>query len=370
MALFGNPRAFIGLDIGSSYLKLVELIDRRRRREIVTYAQANLPNMLIHPAGDDDAAISQMANTISQMIDQAGVSTDAVIAAVPSSIVFSTVITLPPLPDEEINKAVHFQARDVIPADLDEVVLGWSQVGEMPHMDSDEKLAPTPPQRTTQPTATEGNIPIFVTAAPKDVIQRYTKLMELLGLELHALEVETFSAMRSLFDNPSTATGFIVDIGDKLTTFHLIDQGTPRVSHTIDFGGHDITAHLAKTLGLPKPEAEAQKVRYGLTGQAPDDIHQATQTAANRIFEQGRQILSLYESQSGHSINKTILIGGGANLKNLANVWTKIVNQPAVVGNPWRGLAYPNQLESTLQEIGPAYAVAVGLAQRGISQVQ
>lgn len=371
MALFGNPNAFLGIDIGTSHIKFVELLDRRRRIEVATYAQAKLVNPLLQPAGDNSSAVERVAGVLSRMIDQSSVSADTVVASLPSGIVFSSVISLPPLSDDEINKAVHFEAKEVVPAELDDMVLGWSRVGNDPHMDTDKPAPPAPaappgaePTKTSQPAS----VPIFITAAPKDVVDRYMKVISLLGLQLKAIEVETFSLIRSLFGTPG-GTGLIVDIGDRATTFNIVVQGTPRIAYTIEHGGYHITTHIAKTLGLSETEAEAQKVRFGLNKDAPADVHQAIQAGTNEIFQQGKRMLSLYRSRYQQEINRTILIGGGANLKNLADVWSNIVGTQTVVGNPWRGLTYPQALEPTLQELGPTFAVAVGLAQRGFNTI-
>lgn len=365
MALFGIPNAFLGIDIGSSSLKLVELVNRRRRLEVVTYAQANLPNLLVTPGTDENAAVNRVADTIAAMIDKSGTSTDTVIAALPSSIVFSTVLTLPPLSDQEIDKAVRFAARDVVPADLDEMVLGWSRVGETPHMDTDQSA-----DLSTEASPAGNPIPIFVTAAPKDIVSRYLKVMNILRLRVQALEVETFPLIRSLFENPAAAEGLIADIGDITTTFHIIAQGTPRLSHTIEFGGRSITNQIASVLHLSPEAAEAQKITHGAGKTGEPNFQEAVVQATQPLLDQAGQLLSLYVSQSGRAIRRSLLIGGGANLKGLTAMWENSLGHKAVVGNPWRGLAYPQALEAQLQMLGPTYAVAVGLAERGARSIQ
>lgn len=364
MALFGTSRSFIGLDIGTSSLKVVELLDRRRRFEVVTYAQATIPNLLLHPEGTDDDEIQQLATIISRLLDAAGVTSDVVIAALPSSIVFSTVLTLPDVPDADMDKAVHFAARDVVPANLDEMVLGWSRVGQPPHMDQ-ENVVPQAPVQPNVPTRAASNaaVPVFVTAAPKDVVGRYTRLIELLTLELLALEVETFPLARSLLGTP-TDTAMIVDIGDRVTTFHIIDRGTPRVSQTVDYGGREITLAIAQALSLSVEQAEEKKMAVGLAADSAQ-LGQVTEVATEKLTQQARQLLQLYQRKVGRSVPKTVLIGGGANLRGIAPFWAQAVGHTVTVGNPWKGLAFPQALESRLLELGPFYAVAVGLAQRG-----
>ncbi len=366
MAFFGSPNSFLGIDIGTSSLKLVELVDRKKRVEVATYAQANIPNLLINPVGSSDVAISKVASVISRMMDEAGVSTDIVVAALPSVAVFSSLLTLPDLSDQEMDKAVRFAARDVVPSDLDDMVLGWSKVARQPHMETDAVMngKPSMPQAVPMLPGQE-NIPVFLTAAPKAVVDRYIRVMDILHLKIFALEVETFPLVRSLLASPQDSA-LIVDVGDRATTYHIIDGGTPRVSHTIEYGGYDISQKVANVLKISHEEAEMQKVEFGLGSDAPASVHQAIVDAVNVQTQKAKSLLDLYKQKEGRAVNRTIIIGGGANLKGLADTWGNALGHKAMLGNPWKGLSYPQTLERTLGELGPTYSVAVGLALRGL----
>lgn len=374
MAFFGTPNAYVGLDIGTSSLKVVELLDRRKNIELATYAEANIPNLLINPPhGDVDAAIKKLRQVVLQMFERANVSTDAVVAALPNSIVFSTVITLPEIPEKDVDKAIHFAARDVVPADIDEMFLGWSRLGELPHMDDGGSAKKStgskkPAQAVKAATATNTNVPIFITAAPKNIVERYQELISATKLELAALEVETFPLIRSLLTS-ETDSAMIVDIGDQATTFHIIRNGTPRLSHTIDIGGKDITDAIAAATGKSTEEADQLKIEHGLSESGSKTIGQAITGAMDKLVDQAERLLSLDSSNEGGQIRKSVLIGGGAKLKGIESFWTQAIGHRAGVGNPWRGLTYPPPLEPRLKELGPTYGVAVGLAQRELQAV-
>lgn len=365
MAFFGPSSAVLGLDIGTSSLKVVELIARRKGLEVATYAQANLSNLLTEVTGDDADEIAAVAATVERMLERAGVATDKVVAALPSSVVFSTVLTLPDIPDQDMEKAVTFAARDVVPANLEEMVLGWSRLGQSPHMATraaGSTNAPAAMKQSGEP------IPVFLTAAPQELVTRYTKLMERLHLELLALEVETFPLVRALLAPPHDSA-LIVDIGDRVTTFHIIDRGTARVSHTTDYGGHAISSAIAQAMAASLAEAEEMKVTHGLGPGASDKLRTAITNAMQPVVTQATQLLGLYQRREGRNITKSVLIGGGANLRGIAAWWSTAAGHTAAVGNPWRGLAYPKELGERLQQLGPTYAVAVGLAQRGFATV-
>ncbi len=366
MAIFGSPLAFIGIDIGTSSLKLVELINRRKRIELSTYAQADLANPLVD--GDDDRAdqaVPQVVNVLKEMMDKAGVSADVAVAALPSSIVFSTVTTMPSLPEKEMAKAVQFAARDLVPADLDDMVLGWSRLGEQPHMstDSEGEAQAAPPASSVK---SDQPIPVFLTAAPVRVIDRYLNIFKQLELKMLALEVETFPLIRALLGEAGDSA-LIVDIGDLATTYHIVDAGTPRVSHTVESGGHDITAAIATALGVGHKQAEAAKAKWGLSAAAPDRQRTATEMIVRKQLDKAMSLLRLYSHQQPRSIKRTVLIGGGASLIGLPDYWTKQTKLPSVIGNPWRGMSYPLELDRTLRQLAPTFGVAVGLARRGFT---
>lgn len=374
MALFGAPTAYVGIDIGSSSLKIVELIARRRRVEVASYAEANLPNQLIAPASGEaeDRVIRQTADVLRRMIERAGSTADAAVVAIPSSIVFSTVLMLPDIPEKDLDKAVRFAARDVVPADLDDMVLGWSRVGTPPHMDGQNQPAGTTDKNAAAPARPaaiqDALAPVFITAAPKDVVARHARLLELAQLDLAALEVETFPLIRSLLGNDKP-TALIVDIGDQVTNYHLIDQGTPRVSHTVEIGGFTLTQAIAQRLNVAAAKAHELKVQHGVTEAAPEPARDAIQQALQPLINQAQRLVAAHAQQSGRRITKTVLIGGGAKMKGLTELWSASASQQAFVGNPWRGLAYPQELEPRMRAIGPTYGVAVGLALRNFTRV-
>lgn len=368
MALLGKTNAFVGLDIGTSSLKVVELINRHRRIEVATYAEANLANPLIAPVGSSENAVRQVASVLGQMLEQANVSTDAVITALPSSIVFSTVLMLPNLAEKKMDEAVHFAARDVVPADLDDMFLGWSRVGSRPHMEGEKSPSSSEEAASAvSPTTSSANqkIPVFITAAPRDVVDRYSQVMDLVGMELVALEVETFPLVRSLLTNEHDSA-LIVDIGDQATTYHLIDNGTAHISHTLDYGGANITTAIAAAVQMNDQEAHQVKIKHGLLPAASPAIHAAVEGASQKLIDEAMRLMTLYVDQTHNAaIAKTILIGGGAKLPGLADFWSKAVQHKVQIGNPWRGLSYPQELQKRVIELGPTYGVAIGLAQRG-----
>lgn len=372
MALFSAKASYLGVDLGTSTAKIVELTERHGGIELVTYAEANVGNLLVNPPAGEQDAIDKTITLLQQMIEKSGATAKNVIAALPGGSVFSTVLMLPNISEEEMEKAVRFAARDVVPADIDEMVIGWSRVGSQAHMQTDRKeKAPEqkgPEQVVAANTDTKDEVkdeakkvnmdqqvPVFVTAAPKDIVNRYITVFQRLNMTLLALEVETFPLVRSLLTNPPTST-LLVDIGAHATTFHIIDKGIPRVSQTIEMGG------------FTEQDVEKQKIEFGILPEQDSAIRTALEATLAHQAEKAKELLAVYEQKEKHGIEKSVLIGGGANLKGLPEYWGKAVGIQALIGNPWKDVTYPKQLEQMLKTIGPRYGVCVGLALRGFAQ--
>ncbi|MDA1169176.1 MAG: pilus assembly protein PilM [bacterium] len=375
MALFSLSETYLGVDFGTSTSKIVELRDRRKGIDLITYAEANLQNLLVSPPNGNQDAVDRTAEALKQMLERAGVVSKGAVAALPGGAVFSTVLTLPNIPESEMENAVRFAARDIIPADIDEMVLGWSRVGREAHMTTDiifdkslEKPAETKKIELGMDGKSEDIVSVFITAAPKDIVSRYIAVFEKLQITLLSLEVETFSLARSLMSAGAKPT-LLVDCGVRTTTYHIIDDGIPRVSHTLDFGGFDITKNMAELSGISEKEAEKLKNSLGISDKQSQKVRSNIENLLARQMEKAEDLVRLYEQKSSSKIVKSILIGGGANLPGFSEYWSKKFKMETSVGDPWKGLSYPATIGTVLQKNGPRFGVAVGLALRGFTHV-
>ncbi len=378
MTLFGSSDAYMGVDIGTSTSKIIELVDKKKRIELVTYAESNLKNLLVHPTSGNDDAINRTADALRKMIERAEIESTLAVAALPSGAVFSTVLTLPNIPESEMENAVRYAARDILPVDINEMVLGWSRVGGESHMQTvvteeneikEKKEEEKEGKRIQEEEKSAEQISVFITAAPKEIVNRYIAVFEAVGITLFSLEVETFSLVRSLLASDLTPT-LLVDFSARATAFHIIDTGIPRVSHSIDFGGYDITKYLANEVGASESEAETMKQQFGISEkQEKKACAHIMELVRDRQIEKAKDLVALYEKKESKKISKTILIGGGSKLPGLPEYWSKELAMQTTIGNPWKGLSYSAKVEPVLQRVGPRFGVAVGLALRSFAHV-
>lgn len=362
---FGAKESYLGVDLGTSSAKIVELTRGRKGIDLLTYAESNLQNLLVHPKEEEVKAIDETIAGLQAMMTKAGVVSKNVVAALPGGSVFSTVIMLPNIPDSEMEKAVTFAARDVVPADIDDMVIGWSKVGVESHMSTDRPQF----KKEVSPVEVEAKqqIPVFVTAAPKEIVNRYITVFQRLNMTLLALEVETFPLVRSLFGSVPTST-LLIDIGSKVTTFHIIDKGIPRVSQSIDVGGYHLTKHTAEQDGKSEAEIEQAKIMHGILQEQDADIRTGIESSLLHQAEKAKELLTAYEQQEHHRIETSVLIGGGANLKGLPEYWSNYLGMQTVIGNSWKHITFEKKLAPMLESISPRYGVSIGSALRGFAQ--
>lgn len=396
MRLFGHRTSVgIGIDLGTSSVKVVELAREKSGFRLVTYAVARQPNLLLD--GNAPDSMARAAVLLRAMFQRAGVGRGEVAAALPVLSVFSTVLELPEMPERELSPAVTLLAKNYVPSPLTEVVLGWSVIGppeprrSPPAESAPVRLGPdfTPPMSlggssaSPRPAATESSPArpvdtrktqeVFLTAAPRELVGRYTGLFERLNLRLTALEVESFPLARSLIRGDQRPV-LLVDLGDRTTSFSVVERGYLRVNQAIDVGGGAMTTAIAKKLSIAPDQAEQRKRAEGLSGSAEvggagtNDLSSPVAAILRpllmEIIARAEVIRRLYEQKNSRALAAVQLIGGGAWLPHLAAFWTSTTGIPCEVGNPWRGVSAPASLTEHLRRLGPSFAVAVGLALR------
>ena len=205
---------------------------------------------------------------------------------------------------------------------------------------------------------------VLVTAAPKDLVSSYIEIIKAAGLRLVSLETEAIALSRSLVGKDPSVI-MVVDIGAKTTNLSIIDQGVPVVNRGVAFGGQKITDALAQRMGLNKTQVEQWKRDFGSTVQ-DQALSGTVKDLLDDLLHDITYVFQLYRSQFAASagIAKLVLAGGASFIPGLPQHLAQTLNVPVHRGDPWARIVYPEDLTPVLQEIGPAMAVAVGLAMR------
>ncbi|HWQ99923.1 MAG TPA: type IV pilus assembly protein PilM [Candidatus Methylomirabilis sp.] len=353
MGLFSKTtrQSYIGVDLGMSGVKIVELLNEKGRARMVTYAYADYPDVKSERSYTENTSVA--GDLLKRMIAQAKMTTKKTIGALPIASVFSSIISVPGGNEKEVKEAINWQAKKLIPMPLEEISLD-SKI--LDAGGSDEK------KKVTR---------VLLTGAPTAFVTKYVEILTNAGLEPLALETEAFAQIRSLVGK-DRSTVMVVDIGALRTNLTVVEKGIPFLSRSIASGGVGITTTIAGTLGIPYEQAEIMKRDIkAMQAFAPTgDLSPILQTLLKPILDEIKYSFNLYQGQSEGGvqkrIEKIIVTGGSAMLPRLPEFLTQLMNVNTYLGDPWARVVYPEDLRPVLEEIGSRFAVAVGCAMRDI----
>jgi Tfp pilus assembly PilM family ATPase len=384
----------------------------RGQAKLKSYGYADINTNILRGATDKNNQL--IANYIKAIVKKSRMESRQAIAALPTFSVFTSIISLPPMPKKDLASAVKWEAKKFIPLPIDEMILDWkilnkkgvdaeikdkAELGaslgnlfgkknkdkkEEPSKNpeqTDESVAEgaesqpeeAPNEKTTEDTADmvnrgvlgAKNYRILLTAAPKNLVARYLDIFKRTNISLLSLETEAFALSRSLMGNDMSSV-MIVDIGSNNTDVCVIEEGVPILNRGIDTGGNVITKAIMNSMNVNLDRAEQFKRDFGLMMSGNRSVPNTIQDALNPIINEIKYVFDLYQKQGQAHIEKIILSGGSAFLPNLPQYLSDLLGLPVIIGDPWDRIVYPMDLKPVLQEIGPRMAASIGLSMRDI----
>lgn len=343
-----KAKSFLGIDVGTASVKLVELSKKGGAISLETYGEFKAKDYFEYVKKANGASYlklidSDIIKIIKKLIKETDAKSRYVSFSLPTLSTFSTIISLPPIPQKELANAINYEAKQYVPIPLSEAILDWSVIN-----------------------TTSTGLEIFIAAFPKELVNSYSRISQMSGLKLKALELETFSLIRSLI-YPEKESSTLIDLGATSSNISIISNGSIQFSHNFDFSGAIISRTLATALGIEKNRAEEIKAEMGLAGKEGDkELSKIIAPLVEILLNETEKIMNLYSRKSGKPVSKIIISGGSANMKGLLEKFTEYFKIESKIGNPFFHVNHPALLEKTLNEIGPSFAIAVGLAMREI----
>jgi type IV pilus assembly protein PilM len=369
MALFGNKDSYVGIDLGTAGIKIVELSGAGGHPKLVTYGYTDDPVSVVR--NDSPEIQGKVATLLKEIFKKAKVGSNKVVAALPSFAVFSAVISLPTMSRRELASAVRWEAKKFVPMPIDEMILDWKLLNE-DGIKEGTKAKKEKDGASDNLTAGK-NLSVLLTAAPRNLVQRYVNIFKTIDVKLIGIETEAFALERSLIGQDKSVV-MVVDIGGMNTNISVIRDSIPLLNRSIDVGGATITTTIAQGLNVDQSRAEQFKRDFGMTSSAEGNqqIPKTIEFVISSIINEIKYCFNLYQNetvgQGGQSkqIEKVVLTGGSAFLPALPEYLARVLNMRVYIGDPWSRVAYPEELRPMLQELGPRLSVAVGLAMREI----
>lgn len=343
MGMFTSSKSYVGIDIGSASIKIVELEKINNGARLVNYGFSETVGT---DKTDWQNNERSTAEAINKIYKKSNIKSRNAVAALPTFSVFSSILNLASVAKKDMASTVHWEAKKVIPLPLEEMILDWKII-------KNEKG--------------KSGTQVLLTGAPKTLVKKYINIFKEAQINLISLETETFSLIRSLVGN-DRSTIMIVEIGANTTDVAIVDKGIPMLNRSIDIGGMTITKAISKKLGINIEKAEQFKydLGVGMDSFDADLVPKIIIDTVEPVINEIKYTVNLFQNKDKKKTEKIILSGGSVMLPNLANYLSKILNINVIVGDPWSRITYPEDLRPLLHEIGPRLSVAIGLAMREI----
>ncbi len=364
-----NKNHFIGVDFGTSSIKVVELsyVNQQTRLENYGFVDLNLANNndTLRSSSFEQALNEALKKLLTKMNMKAA----SAYVSIPGFSGLVTIIDLPDMLDEELAKAIQFEAHKYIPSALDEIAMSWEVIEKKADgvklQEQDGIMAKLKARNDVKGGSMgSGRIKVLLVAAPKKDIEHYDRLVSGVGLEVSAIELETFSIARSLVGD-DVGTFLIVDIGSRATNIILVEKGVIQANRSIDAGGDEITSAIADEMNVSRARAEAFK-------KGDKDMLNSNETAIvipvlDLIVGELRRIIGAYKEKNKDKLIDTLVLSGGTSkMKGIEEYFTQSLNEKVRLGNPWRSIVVGNEVAPFVKDLGSSFSVALGLALRGV----
>jgi len=361
ISFFNNntSNSAVGIDIGSSSIKVVEIKRKEGKAMLLTYGMIGLgPYADLDIGRVTNLPTEKIVEALNETLKQSGVTTNSGAIAMPvqSSLIFT--LDLPQnVKKSEMASIIATEARRYIPVPITEVSLDWFLLPtkEASFQEANNQEVPFSPS---------GKSEVLVVAIQNDAISKYRSIVDGCKLKTDFFEIEVFSSIRSNFEHELSLV-LLIDFGASRTKLSIVEFGTIKSFHIISRGGADITDSISKSLSISFAEAEKMKKEFGLYGNPNEkSLSDIIKVHTDYIFSETNNVLLGYEKKYNQTISKVILTGGGATMKGLKEVAENNFKAEVEVGRPFSKVGAPAFLEKVLEATGPEFSVALGLALR------
>ncbi len=348
MFLFSKKTEVIGIDIGSSSVKLVQLKDLKGSYQLLNAGIVPLPPEAIVDNTIMDSAT--IVNAVKSLVTSLGVKVKDVACSISGNSVIIRKITLPVMPAEELEDQITWEAEQYIPFDINDVNMDFQIL-------SPDSIDPS-------------KMVVLLVASKRDIINDYLAVFNEAGLSLSVVDVDSFAVQNAFEINHDSGVEDVValiNVGASVMNINVVREGISLFTRDVQMGGNLYTEEIQKHLGVSGSEAESMKILAveANNSELIDVLSKVNETITQEI----RRSLDFYNSTaSDDRITKVFVSGGGSKgYKFIESVSDKI-GIPVELISPFAKLKY-NEKDfdpEYLQEIGPLMAVTVGLAIRRV----
>jgi type IV pilus assembly protein PilM len=357
---FSNPNndSVLGVDIGSSSIKIVQLKLKKGKAVLQTYGEIALGPYGGVQIGRATKLPPEKINEALQFLLTESKSTSVNSAlSIPMKSSMVSVFRMPDLKEKQLAQMVPIEARKYIPVPISEVSLDWFVI---PELADEEYVGPD----------NKKFIEVMVVAIHSEVLNDFNNIVSLSKLQTSFFEVEMFSTARAVLESGYLTPVMIVDIGAGATKVYITERGIIRDSHIINRGSQDITLNISKSLNVDIDFAEKLKVNFGNNDRDQDvKIAEIIDSNINPIFNDVNRLFLNFQKIHNKNVTKIFLTGGGSLLRGIVEKAEKRFAIETKIGKPFDKIETPAFLEPVLNSTGTMFAGAIGLALRKLQEL-
>ena len=348
MILFKKKKEVVGIDIGSSSVKVVQLKENKGSYHLLNFGIAPLPpEAIVDNTLMDSPSI---AAEIKKLVASLGIKTKDVVCSISGNSVIIRKIVLPAMPSEELEDQISWEAEQYIPFDINDVNMDFQILSP----DSND------PSRMN----------VLLVASKKDIINDYVSVFSDAGLQLSVVDVDSFAVQNAFeinHDYGSEDIIALVNIGASVMNINVIKDGVTLFTRDVQMGGNLYSEEIQKQVGLSGEEAEIGK----LLAHESDNIalRNVILKVNETIAQEVRRSFDFYNSTAHDDrISRVFISGGCSKVYKLISTISEKISLPIEKLNPFAKLKYSEKDfdPEYLQEIAPLMAVPVGLAMRRV----
>ena len=352
MSLFSKNKPLIGLDIGSSSVKAVELKKLKKGYQIIGFGSESLgPDAVVDGAIMDAPGV---ADSIKRTLTVGKFKLKTVATGVSGHSVIVKRVVLPAATAEEVEASIQFDVEQYIPFEISEVNMDYQVIG--------------PTMTANDDPATE----VLLVVAKKDKIQNFTNVITMAGRQPEIVDIDGFALQNAFEANypiDPNETVALLNVGASLMNINITKAGMPLFIRDVSVGGNQYTDILQKELQLNFQEAEDLKL--GKTeGSEADMVHPLLESITDMLIMEVQKTFDFFrETYPSEAINRVMISGGTARIAGLPEKIQEIFGYPTEIMNPFKSISMGPKVDAAkVTSLGPALAVAVGLALRGFDQ--
>jgi len=342
--MFRKKKSTVGLDIGSSSIKVVESARERSGDRLVNYG---ISEPLSEAIVDGEIMDRQMVQeAISNLMESRQIRNKSVVTAVSGRAVIVKKILMDRLNEEDAKEAIQWEAEQHVPYDVNDVSLDFQIIN---------------------PNVDQKKMQVLLVAAKKDMIQSHAEIIREAGLSPSIIDVDSFAiqnAVEANYDQIPGETVALLNIGAEITNLNIIRDGIPHFTKDLSVGANSLVEGIQRRHNVSQADA-IQALRGRADGGI--DVGQVVQATCEDLSVQiDRAIAFLKSAGDADRVDRILVSGGSARVPGLTDFLGARHQVPVAVVNPIQRLEFDPGLFGTdsPDSVAPLLTVAVGLALR------